>query len=150
MQILKKVMLSSMALIFVSTTASADENDTLCSMYSKTGGAMSEFMLPLTVQDFINMINGSDQGLMNDMVKAMTDAWSGSDMVALSKLNTEDAEIIGEAAGQVAIELLMTGQASTKTEVTQFMNKSCMTVGAKNIIRNQRKSRAATAAIMGQ
>lgn len=149
MRYLKTTAFFALAGLVVSP-AYADDNAQLCSMYSKTGGAMSEFMLPLTLQDFINITTGKDETLTIEMTGALMGAWNAADMVAASKLGQSDIELLSESAGQVAVELMLSGQANSHTQVREIMKASCLNVTARGIINNQRRAKQATDANMAR
>ena len=133
----------------MSSNAYAND-DALCSLYSKTGGATVEFMLPLTMQQFVDMMAGKEPALMNQMTMKLLGEFNSDDLAALATVNQQDAEVIGEAAGMVAVELLMSGQATTKSDIVSVMNSGCNAIGAQTIINNQKAARNATQANMGQ
>ena len=58
-------------------------------------------------------------------------------------LQGDESAVLGEAAGTVMMELLMTGQATSSEEVEQLMNKTCNAIGVETLMQNQRKAAAA-------
>ena len=143
-------MLGLAAVLTLATPASATDSDALCSLYSKTGGSVVEFMLPLTMQQFVDMMAGKNPGLMNQMTQALVSEFDEADLIALASVDQQKAQVIGEAAGQVAIELLMSGQATSKAEIVNAMSTSCKAVGPDVIIANQMRANAAVDANMGK
>jgi len=140
----------SVSTLAMASTAYAGEDDALCNLYSKSGGAMVEFMLPLTLQQFVDMTTGKDTALMNRMSASLLKEFEPAELIALSTVGEGKAGLIGEAAGHVAVELLMSGQATTKSGIVNIMSSNCHAIGPETIIANQLKSRAATSANMGK
>lgn len=150
---MRRLLTTSLCILSLSliapVTASASD-DQLCKTYGKIGGAMTDFMLPLTVRELVNMMSGKDPAKMSEMTQAFIGSLDGDDFTAIGSLSTADQGIFGEAAGQVAMGLLLSGQATTGDDVTRQMVSSCSRIGARNIIANQRRATAATEANMGQ
>ena len=130
--------------------AAAHADDAKCEVYSKIGNSMVTFMLPLTMQDFINITTGKDPKLSTEMTQKLIESMDSTDYTAMSEMGMGDAELMGEAAGQIAVQLLISGQASSAREVKAAMKDSCMSVGFDAILNNQRKSRANINASLGQ
>ncbi len=126
-------------------SASEVESDVRCQLYSKLGGSMVEFMLPLTMQDLVNMMSGKDPDLMMDMTTGLLSGLDGNDLGVMMKLPGQDAEIAGQAAGDVAMKVLMSGQATSAAEVRTIMKSTCETIGFDTMVANQKSANLATA-----
>lgn len=148
---LKKIGLAALLLSFLQTPAgqAADERVT-CSFYSKVGSSVIGFVLPLTVQDMVDMMAGKNPKLMLEMTIVMMGAMGAEEFQQLMMLNADDAEMLGQSAGEVAFQLLMTGQATSIADVETQLMSVCIRVGPDKIIENQRKANAATAANLPQ
>ena len=121
--------------------ARADENTTLCNLYSNTAGGMAEFLLPLTVQQYVNMMSGKSPELVDQMTKSIMAQFSPDDLIALATIDPSKASIIGEAAGQDVIQIMMAGQGTSKAEIVSSMSSTCLSVGANMIVEEQKKMR---------
>jgi len=129
-------------------TASADDV-AICTLYSKIGSSTVSFMLPLKMQDFVDMMTGKNPELMGTMSQSLLSGLDGNDIATMTK-HAEEAALIGEAAGSVGIQSLMSGQASSAEEVQTLMYRQCRAVGAQVIIDNQRQTSALAAQSLGQ
>lgn len=129
-------------------TAFAKSDKQACEAYSKIGGFMVATLLPRTMQDFVDMTTGKNPELMTEITEGLVSELNGSELLALSKLGGGDAELLGEAAGQISIQLLMAGKATSKSETVTLMRETCLSLGVDQIISNQKTSRAATASSM--
>lgn len=82
-----------------------------------------------------------------DLVATMTDtilrANTGAAIAAANKLTQDDGKLLGESAGQIAIQLLMSGQATNADDVRNTLNAACLQHSAAAIIANQRAARDA-------
>ena len=150
MRIVKTGLVGLAMAIMISAPAMADDGEGYCTLYSAAGGAMVDFMLPLTVQELVNMMSGQDEKLINEMGAAMISGMSPTEIMSLATLDPAKAEIMGQAAGETAMQLLMSGQVTNKAEVKSFLSSTCSSLGAETIMANQRKSIAATNANMGK
>ncbi len=143
---LKKIGLAALLLGFLQTPAvQAADDQTTCSFFSKVGSSLIEFVLPLTVQDMVDMLAGKNQSLMIEMTMVMMKAMSAEEFQQFMTLNSDDAEMLGQSAGEVAFQLLMTGQATSIAEVESQLMSNCLKIGPDNIIQNQRNANAAAA-----
>lgn len=131
-------------------TASANDNENLCPVYGKFGGATADFMLPLKVQDLVDMISGKNDDLAQSLGLSIIGTMSANEIAAFTTLPNSEAELLGGAAGMVAIELLMSGQATSGADVRRAMERSCNQVGIRAILANQKLSDDATQANMGK
>lgn len=142
---MKRISLIAAALcLSFSTPAFAADNEKSCKMYSKIAGTMVDFMLPLTMQDFVNMMNGKDPKLLGQMTSGLLAGLDADDISTMVSLGSE-AEIAGQAAGDVAMRMLMSGQATSSSEVQRIMRADCEDIGFNQIIANQKKANRATA-----
>lgn len=124
--------------------AAESDNATSCKMYSKIAGTMVDFMLPLTMQDFVNMMNGKDPKLLGQMTSGLLSGLDAEDVSTMISLGS-DAEIAGQAAGDVAMRMLMSGQATSSSQVQRAMKSNCEEIGFDQIIANQKRANRATA-----
>lgn len=140
----------ALSLLIVFPFSAAAEEDIRCSLYGSIGGSLAEFMLPLTLQDFVNMMTGEDPDLMNELSSSLLTSVNGLELAALSKMPDKDAELFSESAGQTAIQHLMSATASSSEDLKALMENSCNSVGADRIIRNQKRANRLTEANLGE
>ena len=75
------ILAAAFALSLSSPASAADiENEAGCQMYSKFGSSMVDFMLPLTVQEFVNMMNGKDPEAFVAMSTSFLSKLDGNDI----------------------------------------------------------------------
>lgn len=130
--------------------ARADENTTLCNLYTNTAGGMADFLLPLTVQQYVNMMAGKSPELVDQMTKSIMAQFSSEDLIALATVEADKAALLGEAAGQDVIQIMMSGQGTTKAEIVSAMSGTCQSVGPNMIIEEQKKMKASMQAAQPQ
>lgn len=142
---MKKLFVSAISLaigsLSLAPAAQADENSALCHLYTNTGAGMVEFLLPLTVQQYVNLTAGNEPELANQMAQAIMRQYDPQILAQLQSVNPEKLGLIGEAAGQTVTQLLMSGQATSKAEVSNLMSSACQSLGANVIYEEQKKLR---------
>ena len=138
----RKSILGLIAIAAVSVPATAQTDDMKCQIYAKTGGTMADYMLPLRLQDLVNMLSGKDTELMSGLTGALVGKLTPQEMAAMAQFKSNDATILGEAAGEVTMALLMGGQATSGAQVQSILKDTCMQVGPDQIIQNQRRAKA--------
>lgn len=135
----------------VATAMPAAANDAaMCKTYGKFGGAMVDFMLPLTMQNFVDMMTGQKPELLSEMTQSLLTYLDGTDLYNMAQMDGDESDLLGEAAGGVAIELLMSGRATNDQEVITLMEYACLKVGIDAIIDNQRIANKAEAQNLGE
>ena len=131
------------------TLAAAADNKASCQVYSKIGSTTVEFMLPLTLQEFVNMMTGKNPELLQKMSTGLLSGLDGDDVKTMIGLG-EDSTLAGQAAGEVAVAMLMSGQASSASEVQTKMQRDCEAIGFDKIVENQKRANRATAGNIGK
>ncbi len=118
--------------------AGADDNKEVCLFYGNVGAAAVDFILPLKVQQVVDMISGKDTTLVEKMQKSVEGIGNDAAKTAMKKMGEDAAEHLGSSAGFLAFQLIMTGQATSPQEVFSVLYKSCLDTGAQKIVENQR------------
>jgi len=126
--------------------AVAADEENICGFYGSIAYVVAEYMLPLRLQDVVNMMTGKDPSISAGLATSMLNAASANQVLAIAQLKAEDAELFGEAAGSTSFQLLLSGQASSPQELQQILQGHCLNVGYQTIIDNQRRANAAGAA----
>ena len=130
--------------LLISPPVSYANNDaTLCNAYGKIGGYMVGSLLPKTMQDFVDMMTGKNPEMLEGITAGLMDDLSGKELLAVSKQDENRMGLMGESAGQVAIQMLMAGQVADKAETVSTLRNNCMSVGVDTIISNQAAANAA-------
>jgi hypothetical protein len=127
----------------LSAPVQASDDDAKCGLYARIGGTMSDFMMPLTVKDFVDIMAGKNDALMGELTASLLTGLGSDHLATMISLQGDESAVLGEAAGTVMMELLMTGQATSSEEVEQLMNKTCNAIGVETLMQNQRKAAAA-------
>ena len=140
---MRKVIISTSIFLLLSTSSFALKNEETCNVYGSAGKLVSDFMLPLTVQELINMLTGKDNDLLKELTQTMTSGLSADELAAFASLGAEDSEVLGELAGQTAIQLLMQGQATSSNEVKAIMVNQCNQIGTANLISRMKQAKQA-------
>ncbi|WP_262691678.1 hypothetical protein [Kordiimonas aestuarii] len=140
-----KLMTSLFAVCFATSglaPASADAADDkeICLYYGNVGAAAVDFLLPLKLQQVVDMISGRDQALLEKMNKSVEGVGNAKVKSAMKKIGDDAAEHLGSSAGFLSFQLIMTGQASTPQEVFSVLYRGCSETGPERIVENQRKA----------
>ena len=147
--VFKKIGACLLLLSFLQTSAvQAADDQTTCSFYSKVGSSVISFVLPLKVQDLVDMLAGKNPDLMIEMTAVMLTAMSAEEFVQLLAMGGDESELLSQSAGEVAFQILMTGQATSVAEVETQLMAICLRIGPDAIMENQRKANKALASTM--
>ena len=139
------ILAAAAALSLSSPAYAADIEDAAgCQMYSKFGSSMVDFMLPLTMQEFVNMMTGKDPEASAAMSTSFLSKLDGNDIKTMVALG-DDATIAGQAAGEVAMQMLITGKATSSSEVKTIMESHCNKISFDQIVSNQKRANQAAA-----
>lgn len=129
---------TTMCLSLAPVSASADDNKEVCLFYGNVGAAAVDFILPLKVQQVVDMISGKDTALVEKMQKSVEGIGNDKARSAMKNMGDDAAEHLGASAGFLAFQLIMTGQATSPQEVFSVLYKGCQDTGAQKIVENQR------------
>lgn len=147
---MRRVLATALAgCVLVAGAAQAQDEEALCGAYAAVGGVMAEELLDVTMRDFIKMNQGKNPLLLHSVTMAIASAWDGRQMMAVTAMDGDGVELLGEAAGQTAMTLMLEGTTADADELRAIMMGHCRSVGMDNIIANQRAVRAAVASNMG-
>ncbi len=150
MKVIKILLSASLfgAVSYSPAAAQNSENDILCNVYGKMGSVLIEVALPRSLQDFVDATTGKSSTLTDEFSSVLLKRLSAEEVTALTRLG-DDAALIGEASGNVSVQLLMNGQASGYEEVGSIMTQACQRIGSQRIIDNQRRANSAVTENMG-
>jgi hypothetical protein len=126
------------------------QQDRVCEIYGRTGAAVARFMLPLTFQDAIAMLNGRNDRLLGQFTEYLLKAFSGEDLVAISRMPSDQFSLLSEAAGASTFSLLMDGTVTSPDGVAAHLSGTCGRLGVSTIIANQRAVKAASESNVGK
>ncbi len=133
------------AFTFPAQAGSAEKKKkNLCHYYSTLGSSSAAFMLPMRFEQIIAMFAGRDRAMMAAFTDHIMNSVKGKDLHTASTLSDEENDYLSESAGDVAVELLMTGKAITRDEVFNRLNAHCLRIGPMAIIANQKAAAALT------
>lgn len=132
------------------TAAANMQQNRVCEIYGRTGAAVARFMLPLTFQDAIAMLNGRNDKLLGQFTEYLIKAFSGEDLVAISRMPSDQFSLLSEAAGASTFSLLMDGTVTSPDGVAAHLSDTCDRLGVNTIITNQRAVKAATESNVGK
>lgn len=120
--------------------ADANEDKEICLYYGNVGAVAVDFLLPLKLQQVVDLISGRDEVLMQKMNKTIEGVGNVQVKASMKKLGDDAAEHLGSSAGFLSFQLIMTGQATTPQEVFSVLYRSCTETGPGRIVENQRKA----------
>ncbi|MCF6292775.1 MAG: hypothetical protein L3J04_05210 [Robiginitomaculum sp.] len=134
------ILLLAGTLSMLGSTGKANDDQELCGLYGNIGRGVAEFMLPLTLQQIINMNSGNEPELQKESeTKAMTYV-TANQLIAAVKLTEQEVAAFGESAGQNAVALLMEAKARSGMDIFDFLTNRCNRLGAQTVISNQIKA----------
>lgn len=136
---LKKILTAAMMTAFVSVSAQAQTDDTVCGGYAAVGGVIASEMLDLTLRDVVGMMQNKRPDITAKIASAMESRLTPAEMLGIAQLPGDESSLLGEASGVHAMNVLMSGQASSADEVSNMLKQSCLTTGYKTVISNQRQ-----------
>ncbi|WP_026168231.1 hypothetical protein [Kordiimonas gwangyangensis] len=143
---MKKIALLTASLLTTATifpssaTADAEDDKEICLYYGNVGAAAVEFLLPLKLQQVVDLISGRDEALLEKMNKTVEGVGNVRVKTAMKKIGDDAAEHLGASAGFLSFQLVMTGQATTPQEVFSVLYRGCSETGPERIVENQRKA----------
>lgn len=140
-----KIRIIGLVICFVfpwTAAASAETNQdkALCNFYGVVGQASVEYILPMRVQDLLNMLSGKDEKLMGKFTQKLLDTITGSELLVLADVPDGDVEWLGQSAGQIAIQSLMSARITSGAEVKELLYNHCIKTGVQQIIQKQKAS----------
>ncbi|NNE59042.1 MAG: hypothetical protein HKN36_13125 [Hellea sp.] len=142
MRMLVKTAIAAGAALALAVPAQAQQ-DASCNVYSEVGGAMADFMLPLSLKQVSDLLAGRDQVLASQMGESIVQKMPPSVLETYANMPQEDAAILGEAAGLLAIDLIVSGRTSDGAEIRNFLTLGCNQAGSAQIIASYKQMMAA-------
>lgn len=127
-----------------SSPASAGQDDKICGFYANMGQAVAEYVLPMTVKEMVEMVQGKNAKAEDEMATKILGLVTPEQLVAAGKLPEDDLSVLGEDAGENGMLVLMNAQASTGAEVNQVLYGHCIAGGYAKLIADRRKSNEMT------
>ncbi len=138
--LISATLLSAVSLFSVPSAADAEDTKEICLYYGNVGAAAVDFLLPLKLQQVVDLISGRDEALLEKMNKTVEGVGNVQVKEAMKKIGEDAAEHLGASAGFLSFQLVMTGQATTPQEVFSVLYRSCTETGPERIVENQRKA----------
>lgn len=138
-----KSLMGAAALAVVSVAPAQADDDALCGAYAAIGQAMASEMLDLTFRDVVSMMRGTNPAVMQQISNALINAVTGDEMAAMLQMSADDQALLGEAAGQQAMMILMSGQQESADGVGKSMEATCKSAGLQALLDQQRQVRSA-------
>ena len=100
----------------------------------------------MSVKDFAAMNSGKNTALIDGAIAKLDSDLSPSDKGALEALGVENRGLFEEAAVNLAIDVVLSGEASSAAAVANIMRQECQSFGADKIIEFQKSIYAEPAA----
>ena len=135
----KKIFAAAMMSAIITVPAEAQTEDSVCGGYAAVGGVMASEMLDLTLRDLVGMMQNKRPDITAKLMSAMETRLTADEVAGITQLPGDEASLLGEAAGEHAMNVLMTGRASSADDVVTLMKQSCLTTGYKTVVGNQRQ-----------
>ncbi|MBL4617953.1 MAG: hypothetical protein JKY46_09670 [Robiginitomaculum sp.] len=131
------ILLLAGALSLLGSTGKANDDQELCGFYGNIGRSIAEFMLPLTIQQMVDMNSGNNPALQKEMEAKVMTYVTANQLIAAGNLKEQEITFFAESAGQNGVMLLMEAKARSSTEVYDILETRCKRVGALKLIENQ-------------
>ena len=132
------VTLLSLTAVESVTAQSSTSNPAACQAFANIGGVISSHILPMSVKDFAAMNSGRDTSLIEAAVSKLNREMNASDKRALEALGTQNKSLFEEAAVNLAIEIVLSGEGPSPSQVANIMRQDCQSFGANEIINYQK------------
>ena len=117
---------------------SSTSNPAACPAFANIGGIISSHILPMSVKDFAAMNSGKDASLIEAAISKLNREMSASDKLALEALGPQNRSLFEEAAVNLAIEVVLSGEGPSPSQVANIMRQDCQSFGANEIINFQK------------
>ena len=115
--------------------------DMLCEAYGAIGFAVADFMLPMSLQQIVNMASGASPQQMEIFSANMQQVLAGPYADALRQAGPDAGGLFGQFGGDAAMGLLMQGRATSADQLRTVMIQQCNTVGSAKLLEDMRTAR---------
>ena len=132
------------AMMWASGPASAQTVSAECEVYGNFGKSVATFLLPQKMQDVLDMAKGLNPELARDLGQSIDKNLSPRAMEVLDTLPNEDIALIGELAGQSAIQILLSAQVTAPEDLQTLMMRECEFKGIDTLLNQLKKAKRAT------
>jgi len=122
------------------TAQSSKSNLAACQAFADIGGIISSHILPMSVKDFAAMNSGRNTSLIEATISRLNREMSPSNKQALEALGAENKSLFEEAAVNLTIEIVLSGEGGTPNQVANIMRQECQSFGANEIINFQKST----------
>ena len=109
-----------------------------CQAFSNYGSVFSGIILPMSVKDFAAMNSGQNQAMVDGAFSRLNKEMSARDKGVLSALGTQNMALFEEAAIDMAIDIVLSGQTSSPAQIGNIMREECASFGVSQIIEYQK------------
>ena len=109
-----------------------------CQAFSNYGSVFSGIILPMSVKDFAAMNSGQNQAMVDGAISRLNQQMSARDKGALSALGAQNMALFEEAAIDMAIDIVLSGQTSSPVQIGNIMREECASFGVSQIIEYQK------------
>lgn len=127
-----------------SSPARAEQDDKVCGFYASVGQAVAEYVLPMTVKQMIEMVQGKNAMAEEEMATKILSHVTPAQLQAAGKLSEDKLTLLSEDAGENGLLVLMNAQASTSQQVNQVLYTHCASQGHEQLIANRIKANSLT------
>lgn len=105
--------------------AEASQKQLVCSAYAKMGGAIADFILPLTFKQMLDMQHGRNGQLVEQLTQKLLGSLTGAEISALGSIKSQSRDNFMDSANQMTFSLLQSGKAGTTAEVISQLTEHC-------------------------
>ncbi|HEY4546683.1 MAG TPA: hypothetical protein VIG90_09695 [Pedomonas sp.] len=107
--------------------AEGGQKQLICSAYGKMGGAVADFILPLTFKQMLDMQHGRNNQLVVQLTQKLLGGLTGAEIQALGSIKAESRDDFINSVNQMALNLLQSGKAGNTAEVATQLAEHCRT-----------------------
>ena len=130
------------------TPAAASANDQLCNIYGHVGQSVANYILPMTMQELVEMLTGQNPEAMGGFARSMSSGLSDEQLGILATVNPQDIELLSTLSGQTAMQMLMSGQVADTSRLGAILEQQCNQAGGGAVMIE--RMRRANQAFAGQ
>lgn len=133
---LNKTILAGLCIAAATATvpATAQDKDFVCDAFGSIGYTVATVMLPVTMQELVDMTRGQNPDLLGKITQGLTANMAPETLAKFTSLPPKELDGLSQLAGAVGMQTLMSGGAGSPDELQGIMARHCRTVGPSAIL----------------
>lgn len=128
----------AISLLFIfSQPLQAQDNDKICGAYGKVGQVMSEFILPITMENLMRFVNGVSPEMTQEIATKLASSLTEQELLAISQMSEEKRKLLFETAGSQTVKTLIEEQETTPEALGEILYQQCISEGIDALIEQE-------------